>query len=116
MSKETVYAVVVPARGGYFLASFWCETETSKAGFLFEEIIAWEVEREEGPYHPSAKTPGTWLSRIVTPIIIDMSADPGNDWAVKCPDGSFVIPADRAFENERDCLDYFIKQHKKRAG
>jgi hypothetical protein len=116
MIKKTIERTVIKADPGWFVAVFVKEGEhqgeTWDAYFALDPIIAWEIERREGEYHPSAKQFGEpCISHEVTPITIEGNTRHcTNDWAIKRPDGRFDIPYDRSFEFERDVIAYFSER------
>jgi hypothetical protein len=77
--KSTVTHATVAAQPGWFLAVF-----DNTNGVRYEQIIAWEIER--------TTSPRGLVGRLPIPITVSNNADLVlNDWAVKRPDGKFVI-------------------------
>jgi hypothetical protein len=77
--KSTVTHATVAAQPGWFLAVF-----DSTNGVRYEQIIAWEIER--------TTSPRGLVVRLPIPITVSNNADLVlNDWAIKRPDGRFVI-------------------------
>lgn len=121
--RETEIVTIVPAQPGWSLAIY---VEGGKepdgkeyaAGFTLEQIIAWEIERKSGPFHPSAGRPGEkCVSRYVTPITVD-STDVetlSNQWAIRRPDGVYIAPGDRVLGTEAEAVaDYTAWAEKRR--
>jgi hypothetical protein len=79
MKSTTIHATVA-AQPGWFLAVF----DDSK-GVRYEPIIAWEIQR-------TTSRRGL-VSRLPIPITAETNTDlVCLDWAIKRPDGKFVLP------------------------
>jgi hypothetical protein len=103
MSDRQVTRTTVPAQPGWFVAIF---IEKDKPGFAYDPIVAWEIERVERDYHPSAHRAG---ERCVTHHVIPLTTENdmenhANMWAIKRPDGKYEIPGDTTCDTEADAL------------
>lgn len=82
-----------------------------KAGFFYQTIIAWEIEHTVSEYHPAAGQPpgSTHTFRVAVPITADGDHE-GDMYAIKGPDGKFLVQAEATFDTEQEAIDYFIEQ------
>jgi hypothetical protein len=105
MPSETDH-FIVPATPGWFVAIYVSGGKDYEEYLMLEPIIAWEIEREVGPYQPSMGRPGEqWLSRNVMPITVERNLErQGNPWAIKRPDGTYTIPGDADFKDDADLI------------
>ena len=78
--KSTVTHTTVAAQPGWFLAVF-----DSTNDVRYEQIIAWEIER--------TTSPRGLVGRFPIPITVNNNNTDLvlNDWAIKRPDGKFVL-------------------------
>ena len=76
--KLTVTHTTVAAQPGWFLAVF-----DSTNGARYEQIIAWEIER--------TTSRRGFVRRLPIPITVSNTDLVLNDWAIKRPDGKFVV-------------------------
>jgi hypothetical protein len=106
---------IVPATPDWNVAILISGSENKETGekqpsyFALDPIIAWQIVRDERPYHPDAQcSPGeTCVTGDVTPITTEGLSCESNPWAIKRPDGKFEIPYDRTIENEAEAIEYF---------
>jgi hypothetical protein len=90
---ETKTSTIIPAGPGWYVAALIegesCEYESQLS---LNPIIAWEIQRTEGPYHPSVGRPRSerCIDHHVLPLTTNGNMEHiGNLWAIKRPDGKF---------------------------
>jgi hypothetical protein len=109
--SEKYTRTVISALPGWYVA-LYCGGKIS-----LDPIVAWEVERCETQYHPSAKRhpDDRCVSRHAEPITCggDDWHDMANQWAIKTPIGGFEIPYIASFENETELLAHFREWEEK---
>jgi len=99
---------IVPATPGWSVAVYIAPGKDYDGYLSLHPIIAWEIQREEGPCDPRAGgQPGQrYLSHSVMPLTVDGNMNNhGNLWAIKRPDGTYEIPGDCCFETEADMIE-----------
>lgn len=114
-NDEKTTSTIIPAAPGWELAVYIKGGDDYVAYISCEPIIAWDIERSEGPFHPSANRPGEhWVSREVTPITVGVPTIEhfGNIWAIKRPDGKFEQPDGATISSEEELLAACIEQQR----
>jgi hypothetical protein len=115
MAQESRTHTIIAARPGWYVAVFVPreKTEDEQADqFDLTPIVAWEIERSERPYHPSAGRLGEkCIFHSVMPLTLDGNMDNWVvGWAVKTPDGKYNTP-DFLADTEADALSYFRREY-----
>jgi hypothetical protein len=116
MIGETHTLTITPAPPGWYVALFVAggehNGETWEDYLALDPIIAWEIDRVDGPFPEYAKRPGErWVNHEVQPITTNGNmGHQGNPWAIKRPDGKYEIPHDTTFESEADTISYLKQQ------
>jgi hypothetical protein len=115
---EKTASTIIPALAGWEFAVY-IESSGDRAGCITcEPIVAWDIERAEGPYHPGARgrSGERWVARQLSPITVGCTdvEHLGNQWAIKRPDGKFQVPGEGAFDTEGELLAYFAEQAAKK--
>jgi len=115
MTKERSH-YIVPATAGWFVAMYVGAGPDCPGCLAFEPIIAWEIERSEGPYHPSAgrRPDDLCLYHGVIPITVEGNMDNHtNPWAIKRPDGTYIIPQIADFKDDAEVMAELHEQWQK---
>jgi hypothetical protein len=109
--KTTTTITVIPAQPGWFLSTLIESRGDTPACLIDEPIIAWEIEREQGPYAPGlCRANEHYESRYVRPITADPDCDgidAESSWAIKHPDGKYQIPYAATFDDAAQLIRYF---------
>jgi hypothetical protein len=101
----------IPAHPGWYVAMF--VRGGSGEGKIWPDyldlmpILAWEIGREEGAYDRRAgrSMQDRWVSHEPIPITVEGNMNRmGNPWAIKTPDGKYVVPGLCSCDNEADIL------------
>jgi hypothetical protein len=72
-------------------------------------IIAWEIERQQddGWDRADSDDRNRYVWHNATPITIDGNKNHHvRNWAIKTPDGKFVVPGDTTLDNEAEAIEY----------
>jgi hypothetical protein len=103
---KTVTHAVIPAQPGWYVSIL----DGGDSDDLRDEpIIAWHVEMEMDNDRDRRHD---W--RLVTPITSDADVDHmGNEWAIKNPDGKYVVPNACSFDNTEDAIKYLVERKRK---
>lgn len=114
MSDEVVERTVIPAASGWYVATPMEGGVDEKTGekwdasFKLDQVIAWEIERTEGTYRSMAGAPREkWVTRRAIPICFEGLL---SRWALKTPDGEFIVEEDAWFQDEQRCLKYLMEK------
>jgi hypothetical protein len=108
MTREKTTFTTIPAQPGWSIADFAAGDRETPSIFLYDQIVAWEIERVE-------VTRGDWqephVTRFVQPIAVGSpNRSDGTRYAIRSPDGKFIIPDDADFDTEADALKHFENQ------
>jgi hypothetical protein len=108
MEKTTTHTII-QAHPGWYLAVL---VEAGDATLEHEPIIAWEIERTEGPFRPGIRPGETYIYRAVIPITPETAnADgTGNLWAIKRPDGKYIIQEDTTLDDEAAAVKHLTER------
>jgi hypothetical protein len=97
---------IVTATSGWQLAVFIEAGEEHDACFIYEPIVAWEIRRQEN--NMSRPLCDRRVTREAFPIAVNYDAEAcSNEWAIRYPDGRYVVLDDRSFADGAECLEYF---------
>jgi hypothetical protein len=111
MSERHVTRTTVPAQPGWFVAIL-LDDEDHPPAFAYDPIVAWEIERIEQDYHPSARRAGERsVHHHVIPLTVDGNMEThANKWAIKRPDGMFEFLHETTCDSEAHALEYCASQ------
>jgi hypothetical protein len=110
VSEKIYNRTVVPAPPGWYVAVLVVGgtdgKETWPDRLDLDPIIAWEIERTEQDYHPSANRPPgiRAVHHSVIPLTLEGNHETRSDWCVKTPDGKFEFVHVASFDKEEDVI------------
>ena len=101
---------VVPANPGWRVMYIWPEEEGTgeNSHYAYEDIIAWEIERQAGPIGREGDA-----SYYVTPILCSGQPSEGNTWCIAMPNGKYDFPYDRIVDNLELALQHAGEKYDK---
>ena len=109
--KKTI-AFILAAPGWYL--SLVIEGNGGQPDCLSDHpVVGWEIERLDGPYHPSLKRP-KWdrvVSQFANPITIDDVSDCSNDKVIRDPLGKYYgVDFGERFDTADEVIKYFAER------
>lgn len=105
MREEEITRTFIPASPNWCVALYLGDS----GEFSLHEILAWEVERSECDFHPSAKRhpDDRHVSVYVTPVAYGVDLHTiGNLWAVRGPNGHFEFDGDCTCATEAEAIEH----------
>lgn len=113
MREKIITHSILLAQPGWYVAHYLATVDGEADEIYLEPIIAFEIRRTEGPYHPSVKRPpaDTLIHHDVVPITLDGNLETTTEeWAVKSPDGKYTFPCDATCDDEAAALNHFRRR------
>ncbi|MEJ6845201.1 hypothetical protein V3589_03120 [Sinorhizobium fredii] len=116
--NETKTHTIIPAQAGWFVRYFIKGTKEYEAYLGYEPIVAWEIERFDRPYHPSAGRPATerCVTRFAMPVLLHGGGMYANPYVFQDPSGMLHAEDGPTFNSDEEAIAYFEEEAIRQSG